>query len=708
MPVPVIIIGNLTIDDVIQADGSSQMGTLGGNSVHAAAAALTWVGEVGVVARCGADFPATALSRLREAGADTGGVRPVDGPTVRNWVIYEADGSRHWVYRTPPGRGAEVAPRPGDIPGAGLKGGPRGPVAPMPLAAAAAIVRSVRARTAGAVITLDTHEDWRPGDDVLDTARLVDVFVPSHAELTELSGCDDPRQAADGLLAAGVKCVVVKLGGDGALVARPGSPPAWVPAAPAEPVDPTGAGDSFCGGFAAGLALGEDPVEAARRGAVTAAAAIGATGSLRLLDRGGLARDLLARDLLARDLLARDQPARDRLTGRPAAPAGTGTVTAAARPGPATAGPAAAERDGDYGIETMDREIGTIPDVIAGQFADPGGHVRDLADWLARRGVEHLYLTGCGDSAFAGMAATLAFRRHSRLRVHAVHALDFARYDVRYLPPGSALLAISYSGKVGRTVEAALQASSFGTPVIALTGDAGGPLAAAADRILPIEVPTLGFSPGTSTYTGMLCTLIELARRTPRGGRGDELRAACEQLAGQAAKTLDGCQDAAAEIAARLVSGRFVTFLGAGPNEATARFGAAKLFEGSQQIAVATNVEEWAHEEYFITRPNDPVVIVAPAGAARDRAWEVLSELEFIRADAVVVSDVEPPGRAGFLRLAAGAPEELSPVLAALPLAQLGFQLARLAGKHSYNFPSEQAKDEHYATIHRATLGEPA
>ena len=688
MPVPVIIIGNLTIDDVIQADGSSQMGTLGGNSVHAAAAALTWVRDVGVVARYGTDFPAAALSRLRGAGADTGGIRPVDGPTVRNWVIYEADGSRTWVYRTPRGRGAEVAPRPGDIPAAWLDGDSVTPVvhvAAMPLAAAAAIVRSVRERAAGAVITLDTHEDWRPGDDVLDAARLVDVFVPSRAELTELTGRDDPERAADGLLAAGVRCVVVKLGGDGALVARPGSPPAWVPAVPAEVVDPTGAGDSFCGGFAAGLALGDDAVEAAWRGAVTAAAAIGAAGSLRLLDRGGLARDLLA--------------------SRPAASAGATPLTAA-RPGPiATAQPRNAS---DYGIETMDREIGTIPDVIAGQFADPGGHVRELADWLAGRGIEHLYLTGCGDSAFAGMAATLAFRRHSRLRVHARHALDFARYEVRYLPPGSALLAISYSGKVGRTIEAARQASSFGTPVIALTGDAAGPLASAADRILPIEVPTLGFSPGTSTYTGMLCTLIELARRTPRDGTGDALRDACEQLAGQAAKTLDGCHDAAAEIAARLVSGRFVTFLGAGPNEATARFGAAKLFEGSQQIAVATNVEEWAHEEYFITRPNDPVVIVAPTGAARDRAWEILSELDFIGADAVVVSDVEPPGRAGFLRLAAGAPEELSPVLAALPLAQLGFQLARLAGKRSYNFPSEQAKDEHYATIHRATLGEPA
>ena len=679
---PVIVVGNLTIDDVIRPDGSSQMGTLGGNSVHAAAAVLTWTCEVGVVARCGTDFPAPALARLREAGADTGGIRPVDGPTVRNWVIYEADGTRNWVYRTPRGRGAEVAPRSGDIPDPWLDRVPPPVVhiAAMPLAAATAIAGAVRARARGAVITLDTHEDWRPGRDVLETARMVDVFVPSRDELAELMGYDDPQRAAADLLAAGVKCVVIKLGGDGALVAGPGSPPVRVPAAQVEVVDPTGAGDSFCGGFAAGLALGDDTAGAARRGCVTAAAAIGATGSLRLLDRGGLARDLLAGR----------HPAR---------------VATAVRPGRDEMAPPEADR---YGIATMRREIATIPDVIACQLADPGGHVRDLGGWLAGRGIEHLYLTGCGDSAFAGLAATLAFRRHSRLRVHAVHALDFARYDVRYLPPASAVLAISYSGRVGRTIEAARQANSFGIPVIGLTGRADGQLAGTCDRILPIDVPTLGFSPGTSTYVGMLCTLIDLALRTSRSGHDQAIRDACEHLAGQAAKTLDWCNDTAADLAARMLSGRFVTFLGAGPNEATARFGAAKLFEASQQIAVATNVEEWAHEEYFITRAADPVVVIAPAGAAQDRAWEILSELEYIGADATVVSDVEPPGWAASLRLATGAPEELSPVLAALPLAQLGFHLARLAGKRSYNFPSEQARDEHYATIHRATLGEPA
>jgi hypothetical protein len=102
------------------------------------------------------------------------------------------------------------------------------------------------------------------------------------------------------------------------------------------------------------------------------------------------------------------------------------------------------------------------------------------------------------------------------------------------------------------------------------------------------------------------------------------------------------------------------------------------------------------------------VVVVAPAGAGHDRAGEILSELSFLGADATVVTDTQPPGPARHLRLPGGVPEELSPVLAALPLAQLGFHLARQAGKRSYNFPSEQARIEHYATIHRATMGEPA
>jgi glucosamine 6-phosphate synthetase-like amidotransferase/phosphosugar isomerase protein len=181
-----------------------------------------------------------------------------------------------------------------------------------------------------------------------------------------------------------------------------------------------------------------------------------------------------------------------------------------------------------------------------------------------------------------------------------------------------------------------------------------------------------------------------------------------DRLPDLAQETLRLGEETSYGAAQRLVGARMTTFLGAGPNEATARFGAAKLFEGAQQLAVTTNLEEWAHEQYFITRPGDPVVLIAPSGAASDRAAEILAEINYVGAAPVFVSDQAPPGPAVHLPLAAGVGEELSPVLASLPLSQLGLHLMRLNGKRSYNFPDDDARSEHYDTIHRVTIGEPA
>jgi len=358
----------------------------------------------------------------------------------------------------------------------------------------------------------------------------------------------------------------------------------------------------------------------------------------------------------------------------------------------------------------MQREIETIPSVIYSQLSSPGSPVATLAGDLLRSGTRELVFVGCGDSAFVGQAAVLAFNRHTGIRARAEHALDFARFGVRYLPKNCAVVTISFSGQVGRTIEAAHQAEAFGHRVIALTHEATSPLAKAAGEVLTIHIPTLGFSPGTSTYIGMLVTLLDLAanlagdRYPPDSHFRDDLN----KLPELAAETLAMCEAPVLVAAQRLVGSRVVTFIGAGPNEASARFGAAKMVEGPQQLAVATNIEEWAHEQYFTTRRGESVVVVAPTGAASDRATEIVSELIYVGATTIVVGDQPISAEACHLPLSSNVPEELSPVLAALPLSQLGFHLARLSGKRSYNFPNDDAKREHYETIHRVTIGDPA
>jgi sugar/nucleoside kinase (ribokinase family)/fructoselysine-6-P-deglycase FrlB-like protein len=683
----VIVVGNLTIDDVVWANGETSIGSLGGNAIHVATAARLWRVPVGVVARVGEDFPPEALERLTAAGIDTSGMRSVNGPTVRNWVIYEGDGRRHWLYRTPPERRFEVAPTPEDLPAEWAAGADDVVVhvAAMPLAAAAALVTHLRRLTSAASgrlrITLDTHEAWEAGSaDVLAVARQVDVLLPSREELAVIMGYDDPERAAAELVAEGVPAVVAKCGADGVLITTGSAALTAVPAAEVEVVDETGAGDAFCGGFAAGLALGDDLLGAARRGVASAGAAIRSTGSLRLLRP---AAQRAAETLF--DAYTRRQPARI----LPPANAGEGDDS-----------------------DVMEREIATIPDVIRDRLG-LAAQSAETVERLSHNQMRQLVLVGCGDSYFACQAAALALNRHSGLRVRAEHALDFARYSVRYQPPGTAVIVVSFSGTTGRPIEAAHQARAFGHLVIALTGRSDSQLAAAADIVLSAEIPTFGFSPGTSTYTAMLVTLLTLAAELGAVAEqpSDGLTAYVEnlrRLPELAEQTLVMSDAAARTVSARLVDARMVTFLGGGPNEASAKFGAAKLFEGPQRIAVATNTEEWAHEEYFITRPGEPVILVAPQGASSDRAAEILAELDYIDAGAVLVSEESPQSGALHVPIAGGAGEDLSPVLSAIPLSQIGLHLMRLCGKRSYNFPDEAAAREHYDTIHRVTIGEPA
>jgi sugar/nucleoside kinase (ribokinase family)/fructoselysine-6-P-deglycase FrlB-like protein len=682
----VVVVGNLTIDDVVQPDGTSLMARLGGNTVHSATAALACGAAVAVVTRRGEDFPTQALDSLAAAGVDVSGVVEVAGPTVRNWVIYETDGRRHWLYRTPEGRSAEVAPRPEDLSAAVLQDAAVVHVAAMPLPSAEAVVAQVRHLAPSAEITLDTHEGWTAAvrDRVLELARMVTLFEPSLEELQELTGTGSAVDGLSVLEAAGVRRAVVKAGADGAYVLE-GTSVLHIPALATEPVDSTGAGDTFCGGVAAGLARGLALADAVGLGVAVAGTAIRSSGSLRLLD-GAVQRGEL--EAAARRLVAGMQ-----LVGP--------VEVREDRQGPA-------EAADEYAIDVMRREIAMIPEIVAAAVEDADGHLRAMAKALLAQDISHLWLTGCGDSAFAGQAAALAFQRHTDITPHPVHALDLSRYQARYLPPDSAVVGVSFSGKVGRTTEALVQAGRFAHPTYALTNAPDAQLAGAADTIVPLDVTTLGFSPGTSTYVAMLGSLLRLAAAVSELTRGDgTLSRALGALPAQVARTLDLVETSSVDVAALLLHRPWVTFLGAGPNEATARFGAAKLFEGPQQLGVSTNLEEWAHEEYFVTRADDPVVLVNPSGAGHDRGLEILSELRFVGARAIVVSD-QPSGGDADLLLCDGVPEELSPVTASLPLALTGFHLARLAGKRSYNFPSDAARTEHYDTIHRATIGDPA
>ena len=152
----------------------------------------------------------------------------------------------------------------------------------MPLTVQSSLVRHLSA--SGTLVSLDPHDEYIQGaeETLFDLLALVDVFLPSRHEAALLFGRDAPEEAARAFAARGPKAVAIKLGAEGSLVCGGlgQTEPMYVPAVPVEAVDPTGAGDAYCGAFAVTYGCGGTLLESARRATVAASFVVERRGAL--------------------------------------------------------------------------------------------------------------------------------------------------------------------------------------------------------------------------------------------------------------------------------------------------------------------------------------------------------------------------------------------------------------------------------------------
>lgn len=107
---------------------------------------------------------------------------------------------------------------------------------------------------------LDTMNYWMETawDDLMEVMAMVDVLMINDSEARQMSGEFSIVKAAKKILTMGPKYLVIKKGEHGALLFY-GNEVFFAPALPLEDVfDPTGAGDTFAGGFIGHLAKTKD------------------------------------------------------------------------------------------------------------------------------------------------------------------------------------------------------------------------------------------------------------------------------------------------------------------------------------------------------------------------------------------------------------------------------------------------------------------
>lgn len=146
------------------------------------------------------------------------------------------------------------------------------------------------ARDSGTLVSYDPN--LRPALWPAERARAVawrsvelcDIALPNLAEGRLLTGLHAPDDVLAQFVRRGPSIVVLKMGDQGALLAHAGTV-TRIPPHPVDPVDTTGAGDTFDGAFAARLLAGATPEEAARYAAVAAALTTTGPGAVTPIPR---------------------------------------------------------------------------------------------------------------------------------------------------------------------------------------------------------------------------------------------------------------------------------------------------------------------------------------------------------------------------------------------------------------------------------------
>jgi len=270
-PPALVHVGELTIDDVVNEDHDADWKQAGGGALYSAVGALVWGAKCGINAAVGEDYPDELLREMQQAGVDVGGVHRVSGAhSIGLWLLYETRGARRQLEKVDGGRMGDLDGRRLPLPSdwsapAGAHLAPQSSAGHLKALAELAGKGTVRTLD----LLVEPYIDARP---YLDGSALrgVDAFLPSVQEVRDLWGHEDVRRLGVVLADIDVDAqLVVKRGADGADVLVGGTV-VRVPSVTEDLVDPTGAGDAFCGGFLAGLVATGDPVEAAVRGVVSA------------------------------------------------------------------------------------------------------------------------------------------------------------------------------------------------------------------------------------------------------------------------------------------------------------------------------------------------------------------------------------------------------------------------------------------------------
>ena len=248
---PVLIVGSVALDNVKTPFGEKK-NILGGSAVHASVAA-SFFSKVDLVGVVGQDFPKEHVKFLESRGIDLSGLQKTEGKTFHWDGYYEYDMNQAHTLDTRLNVFEKFDPK---IPVKSQKN-EFVFLANMDPELQLKVIKNLGGAR---MIVADTMNFWidTKKQALLEVVKKADIMLLNDMEARQLMGVPSVVVAAKKLLGHGAKAVIIKKGEHGALYFSKDchfSAPSY----PQENLkDPTGAGDSFAGGFIGYLAKSGD------------------------------------------------------------------------------------------------------------------------------------------------------------------------------------------------------------------------------------------------------------------------------------------------------------------------------------------------------------------------------------------------------------------------------------------------------------------
>jgi sugar/nucleoside kinase (ribokinase family) len=249
-----IVVGTMAYDAIETPFGKADR-IVGGSATYAAYAAANFIQPINQVSIVGYDFAQEEMDELRKRGVNLEGVEIVPNKKSFFWSgRYHLDMNTRDTLVTDLNVLADFNPR---LP-ASYQGSEFLMLGNLMPNIQIRVIEQLEKRPR--LIVMDTMNFWMESamEDLKTVLKMVDVLMVNDSEARQLGGEFSLVKAAKAILQMGPEYLIIKKGEHGALLFH-GKELFFAPALPLEEVfDPTGAGDTFAGGFVGHIAKSRD------------------------------------------------------------------------------------------------------------------------------------------------------------------------------------------------------------------------------------------------------------------------------------------------------------------------------------------------------------------------------------------------------------------------------------------------------------------